>query len=337
MFGVMERGRLVLVQLSPEELDVLARYEPHVANRWSEPSGHVSVYAVLDHGGEPALGEVCVAGSSEPAAALEQACRLARSASIRLGLLGVARGGAAVVVVPDPALDWEACVELLRERLGASPLRVVAGAGLQDCGERLGPAVLHDPEGLARLRGRVLEACLGPVLPGLAERSSVVLGCEARGRDLAAALGRMGVSVAVWDADLALARAVAESLGARVLDTPWIEAEVDLLVPCGAEPVIDRDVAERLAASVVCGGAPRVLTGPEARTVLEARERQFVPEVLAALAEPLALAVGAGLLEEDEAVGEIEHTAREVLATPRGAHERAVTLAVARSKAATGG
>lgn len=325
------------MQLSPEELDVLARFEPHVANRWSDPSGHVSVYAVLDHGAEPALGEVCMATSTDPATALEQACRLARSASIRLGLLGVARGGAAVVVVPDPALDREACSQLLRERLAATPLRVVVGPGLHDSSERLGSAVLHDPEGLARLRSRVLEACLGPVLPGLAGRSAVVLGCDARGRDLAAALGRLGVSVALWDADPGMARAVAESVSARVLGTPWIEAEVDLLVPCGSEAVINRDVAEHLAASVVCGGAPRVFTGPEARIVLEGRERRFVPEVLAGLAEPLALAVAADLLDEDEAVMQIEHTAREVLAAPRGAHERAVTLAVARSKAAGGG
>jgi hypothetical protein len=322
------------VQLSPEELDVLARHEPHVANRWSDPSGHVTVYAVLDHGAEPGLGEVCVAASADPATALAQACRLARSASIRAGLLGVARGGAAVVAVPDPALDREACVQLLRERLAAAPLRVVIGPGLHDHAERLHPAVLHDPAGLARLRGRVLAACLRPVLPELAERSAVVLGCDPRGRDLAAALGRLGLSVALWDPDPALARAVAEPLGVRVLATPWVEAEVDLLVPCGPEPVIDRVVAEHLAASVVCGGAPRVFTAPEARTVLETRERRFVPELLAALAEPLALAVAAGLLDEDEAVARVEHTAREVLATPRGAHERAVTLAVARSKSA---
>lgn len=322
------------MQLSPEELDVLARHEPHVANRWSDASGHVTVYAVLDHGAEPALGEVCVAASPDPATALEQACRLARSASIRAGLLGVARGGSAVVVVPDPALDREACSALLRKRLAAAPVRVVAGAGLHDHAERLGPAVLHDPVGLARLRGRVLEACLAPVLPGLAERSAAVLGCDARGRDLAAALCRLGLAVALWDPDPALARAVAEPLGARVLATPWIEAEVDLLVPCGPEPMIDRAAAEGLTASVVCGGAPRVFAGPEARTALEARERRFVPELLATLAEPLALAVAAGLLDEDEAVARIEATAREVLATPRGAHERAVTLAVARSKAA---
>lgn len=322
------------MELSPEELDVLARFEPHVANRWSDASGQVTVYAVLDHGAAPALGEVCMATRTDPAAALEQACRLARSASIRVGLLGVSRGGAAVVVVPGPALDPEAGRQLLHERLTTAPLRVVAGAGLYEQAARLGPAVLDDREGLARLRGRVLEACLGPVLPALAERSAVVLGCDVRGRDLAAALGRLGLSVALWDRDPTLARAVAEPLGARVLDTPWLEAEVGLLVPCEAEPVIDRAAAERLAASVVCGGAPRVFDGPEARAVLEARERRFVPELLAALAEPLALAVAAGLLDEDEAVARIEDTAREVLATPRGAHERAVTLAVARSKAA---
>lgn len=321
------------MQLSPEELDVLAKHQPRVAHRWSEPRGHVSVYAVVDHGAVPALGEVCMGSRADSVAALEQACRLARSYSIRLGLLGVARAGAAVVVVPHPALDREVCLPLLRERLPASPLRVLLGAGLHDASERVGPAV-HDPAGLARLRGRVLQACLHPVLPQLSGATAVVLGAEPRGRDLAAALQRAGATVSLWDPDPAAAQAVAEALGVGVLQIPWVEAEVDVLVPCGPEPVIDHAIAQRLAARVIYGGAPRVFATDQARATLEARERRYVPEVLAAAAEPLALAVAEGVLDQAHALAWVEQSAREVLATPRGAHERAITLAVARSKAA---
>lgn len=322
------------MQFSPEELAVLSRYEPSAAHRWSEPAGHVGVYGVIDHGPKPAIGEACIGASPDPAVALEQACRLARSASIRMGLLGVARAGAAVVVVPDPELDQDVVLSVLAARLAASPMRVGLGSGLHDHGERLRPHVLHDPEGLARLRARVLEACAAPLLSLDADRSAVVLGCGPRGRDLAVALQRRGIDVALWDSELAAARAVAEPLGVRVLETPWVEAAVDLLVPCTPEPVIDEVAADRLAAAVVCGGAPRVFSTPAARAKLEARGRRLVPEILAALAEPIALAVAEGLLDEDEAIARVEQTARELLAEPLGAHDRAITLAVSRSKAA---
>lgn len=320
------------MQLSPEDLEVLARHRPRLAHRWNEPRGSVGVYSVIDHGVAPAFGEVCMASSADPAEALEQACRLARSASIRAGLLGVARAGAAVVVVPDPALERETCLQLLHDRLAASPLRVLAGAGLHDVSDRLGPAVHHDPEGLARLRARVLEACLAPVLPRLAGATALVLGAGPRGRDLAAALQQRGAAVSLWDTDPAAARAVAEPLGLPVHEGGWVEAEVDVLLPCTPEPMIDRAEAEAVAARVICGGAPRVLASAEARGVLEAREHWCVTELLAASAELVALVVAEGLLDEPTLLERVEETARELLTTPRDAHERAVTLAVARSK-----
>lgn len=322
------------MQFSPEELAVLARHEPNTAQLWSEPAGHVGVFAVLDHGAKPALGEVCLATSVDSAQALEQACRLARSASIRAGLLGLDRAGAAVVVVPDPELDLQVALELLSQRLSASPLRVVIGAGLRELAERSSPHISHDPEGLARLRAGVLEACTQPLLSLDAQCSALVLGCGPRGRDLAAALRHRGVELCVWDPDRALAQHVAEAVGARVLDTPWVDAAVDLLVPCTPEPLIDEIAAERLAASVVCGGAPRVFAAPQARATLEARGRRFVPEILCATAEPIALAVAEGLLDRDEALARVEQTAREVLDHPLGAQDRVVTLAVTRSKTA---
>lgn len=322
------------MQLSPEELAALDRFRPRTAHRWSEPRGRVGVYAVLDHGTTPVLGEVCVAPSADPAEVLEHGCRLARSFGIRLGLLGVARGGAAVVVTPDPQLDRALCLELLRERLSSVPVRALPGAGLLGDAASLGDAVHHDADTLARLRGHVLEACLRPVLPSLEGSTAVVLGASPSGRDAAAALQQRGVTVSLWDPDPEAARALAEALALPVLEGSWLDADVDVLLPCGPAPLVDGPAAERLAARIVCGAAPRAFATPQARETFEARERWAVPEILSALAEPLALALAEGLVTEADALARVHETAREVLTTPRGAHGRALDLAAARSKAA---
>ncbi|MCX4247701.1 hypothetical protein [Paraliomyxa miuraensis] len=322
------------MHLSPEERAVIDRHRPRLGHRWNIDRGRGLIYAVIDHGDEPALGEVLLSNHADSEQALDQACRLARSFSIRAGLLGLASGGAAAVVVADPALDREGCVRLLHERLPSTPVRMLAGAGLHDAAERLGTPVVHDPELLARVRARVLEACLRPVLPQLEGRSAVVLGAEARGRDLAAALHGRGVEVSLWDPSPDLARTTAEALGLRVLDGEWADAEVDVLVPCGEEAVIDAAVAQRLGARVVCGGAPRVFASTDARTTLLERGRWCVPEILAATAEPVALAVATGSLDQTDALAQLDQTATEVLTEPHGAHDRAITLAVQRSKAA---
>ncbi len=321
------------MHFSPEELEILSRTKPSTARRWLTQSGQVGVYAVIDHGTTPTLGEVRVGPSTDRSQTLELACRLARSASIRAGLLGLTNGGMATVAVADPRLDPTAHEALLRDRLGETPVRAFAGPGLESAASRLGGHVLDDDEGLAALRGDVLEACLEPLLP-MKTCSALVLDCGSSGHAAAARLQAGGARVRVWDPDPSRAAALAKSLGVTVLEGPWLDADVDLLVPCGPEPVLDDESASRLVARNVCGLSPRVFAAGSAREALEATERRFVPELLASTAPLIAVAVAEGLLDRDAAMSSIVSTAREVLAQPRGAQERATTLAIERSKAA---
>ena len=328
-------GYLWRVQFSEQELEVLAEYRPASAMRWLEPKGNVCVLAVVDHGQRPAMGEVRFCRSDQGAVALQDACRLARGATIRNAVLGLKNAGAAAVVLADPALEHEVALALLRERLAEAEIRVVAGLGLSDAASSLGTDVAPAaPEDLLRLRGEVLDRCLQSLLSLDAQCTATIVDCGPVGRDAARLLVQRDVKVQVWDQDHARASAVATEIGAVASRTPWADAEVDLRVPCGHEPLIDSAVSERLRAKIVCGLAPRVFVDNAARSAAEARGVRVVPELLAALAEPLALAVAGDLLSEAVALTSIADTARGILASPHGAHERTVSVAIARSKAA---
>ena len=158
-----------------------------------------------------------------------------------------------------------------------------------------------------------------------------MLDCGPSGRAAATRLRAAGARVHVWDPNPPRAVTLAESLDVEVLEGPWIEADVDLLVPCGPEPVIDDGSASKLAARNVCGLSAQVFATPSAREALENRERRFVPELLASTAPLIAIAVAEGWLERDSAISLIDQTATEVLREPRGAQGRATTLAIERS------
>lgn len=324
------------MHFSPEELEILSRTKPSAAHRWLAQSGQVGVFAVIDHGATPSIGEVRIGPSTDRTQTLELACRLARSASIRAGLLGLPNGGMATVAVAHPQFDRTVHEALLRGRLGETSIRAIAGPGLEGSASQLGDLVLDDDEGLATLRGDVLEACLEPLL-SMKTCSAAVLDCGPSGRAAATRLRASGSRVCVWDPDPPRAVTLAESLDVEVLEGPWIEADVDLLVPCGPEPVLDDSNAPQLAARNVCGLSPRVFATPSAREALESRERRFVPELLASTAPLIAIAVAEGWLERDSAVSLINQTATEVLVQPRGAQGRATTLAIERSNAASKG
>ncbi len=325
------------MDFSPEEHDVLAHHRPRKASRWDEPDHHLRIYAILDHGAQPALGELMMGASADPAATLEGACRLARSASIRAGLLGMSRAGAAVVVLPHPELDLEACRGVLHDRLANTPVVLAPAEEFAGDAADLGAPVLDDEQTLARVRGRLLVACLEPVLaPGRSWDGlrAMVLGAGPRGRDAVVALRDRKLAVTLWDEDPAKAETLASRLGVSVADERGAEAATDLLVPCTAKPPIDRTLAETLAARVTCGLVPRLVTDPEARGALEARGHWLIPELLSSAAEMIVLGCAQGLLDEDEAVALVEQTAAQVLDRPEGAHQRTFAICVERSKAA---
>ncbi|MCB9718634.1 MAG: hypothetical protein H6712_32590 [Myxococcales bacterium] len=321
------------MQFSPEELDLLAEQRPHTAARWIEPKHHVQAFAVVDHGGHPALGELRMSEGAEVLEALRLACRLARSHSIRAGLLGLPRAGAAVVVVDDPRLDHGTLHRMLEERLGGAEIRVRSATSAFDPATLLGLAAVS-ADALTELRARALDACLAPLELAKGARA-LVLGAGDRGRDAARALRERGLEVAIWDEDPARAEALASAEGIAVRAEPWLDAETELLVPCTTRPRVDEAAAPRIRATVVCGLAPWVVASPAVGRSLEERGITVVPSLLSAAAELVALAELEGLRERAEALALLASTAAELLAEPRGASERAVSLAIARAQAAS--
>lgn len=321
------------MQFSQAELDLLAEHRPHTATRWLGRGRRVQAFAVVDHGGRPALGEVRM-GSADELSSLRLACRLARSTSIRAGLLGVPRAGAAVVVVDDPELDRDALGQLLVDRLPSSELRARAGSGMDDLGslDVLAPVT---ESALAELRASVLEICSAPLgLPKAAK--ALVLGADEVGRDAAKALVACGHAVGVWDEDEARARALAEPIGATAHVGSWVDVEVDLLVPCTLARVLEARHVE-LVASRICGLVPWVVDDVKTGRALEERGTWLVPPLLGAAAEVLALAEAEGLLTREAGLARLREAAAEVLATPQGAGSRALSLAIERAQAAGAG
>jgi len=321
-----------MMEFSPEQIEVLVEHKPASAMRWVEPDGKLEAFAVLDHGSKPALGHLWMAESEDSTLAIADACRAARSARIRCALLGLANAGAGVVVVPDPGLDMDVVHALVRRRFEEFSIRAVAGKGFVDV-SALGEDVLQDVAELARIRGEVLSRCLQPLCT-ITDSSALVLGCGSMGRDAATALIERGADVRVWDEDDARAETLGSELGAAVVTGPWPGVAADIVVPCGGSTLIDEHVAERVEAKIVCGLAPRVCSGGAARATLEGRGRRVVPEVLAAGADLLALAVSMHGLDEAQTLSMVSETAAEVLSAPTGAQDRAISLAIARSKAA---
>ena len=321
------------MEFSPEEIEVLVEHKPASATRWVEPEGKVAVFCVLDHGSKPALGHLWVGGSDDSAVVLAEACRIARSGRIRCALLGLANAGAGVVVVPDPSLDRDVLHELVRRRFAESSIFVVAGEGCEDV-SALGEGALQDTAELGRIRGEVLARCLEPLCE-IGDSTALVLGCDGPGRDAAKALGQRGADVRVWDEDSSRAQALASELGAAAVTGEWTDVSVDVVVPCGGSTLIDERVAEQLDAKIVCGLAPRIFGSRAARAALADRGRWAVPEIMAAGGDLLALAASKQALNLDQALAMVSDTAAEVLASPADTHDRAISLAIARSKAAT--
>jgi hypothetical protein len=326
------------VQFSPEELDLLARFRPKSASRWSEPDHNVFAWCVVDHGAAPGVGEVRLSADDDHVEALELACRLARSASVRAGMLGLPSAGGTVVIVRHPDRDVAASRRLLDQRLVSVPFGALASFELRDECEGVDALIQPEPETMRELRGRVLDACIEPLFSGKDDattlRRALVLGANHYGRDLAEHLRGRGVQVALWDAEPSRAEVVAAAAGVDRHPGSWLDAPVDLLVPCLSIPIIDEAAAKAVQAQAIAGGVPQVFASAAARDALESRGRRFVPEPLAALADSIALAETASLLQASTALELLSRTARQVLAEPRGAQDRALDIAIARGRGA---
>lgn len=260
---------------------------------FTDPTSGLRAFVVIDDVTlGPAAGGVRTHRYPSPAAALEDAARLARAMTLKCALGGVAAGGGKAVVLDHDGLDRDRAFEVLGRRVeelgGLFRTAGDLGTTARDLAAmaRTTRFVHTDERDLTAAVGRGLLRCLeacakrrGREVRGL---TVAVQGCGAIGAAVARALAGAGASLRVADVDAGRAARVAEEVGASVCRPDEVlTADVDVLAPCAIGRVIDERAARALRAWAVCGAANDVLASPAvARTLME-RGVALVPDVVA--------------------------------------------------------
>ncbi len=227
-------------------------------------------------------------------AALEDVRDLARAMTLKCALNQLSAGGGKIVVLDHPGLDRDKAFAALGthiEILGGI-LRTAGDYGTtpQDLRAmaRTTRYVIADEARLTRAAGYGVRRCLEAAQrhrgrPARLDGVRIaVQGCGAIGAAVARILADDGAVLFVSDLDPRRAESVESVTGATVLDpSELVDAEVDVLVPCAHGRWLDLEAADRLRASVVCGPANRVLTGPDVARRLADRGIVHVPDLLA--------------------------------------------------------
>jgi valine dehydrogenase (NAD+) len=322
----------------------IAGYEQVVVAH-DEPSGLRAIVAIHSTALGPALGGTRFVPYADLDAALDDVLALARAMTYKNALAGLPHGGGKAVIVGDPTRDKTREKLLAYGRLVASlsgryvtacdvgtyveDMDVVAtvnpwttgrspeNGGAGDSGDLTAVGVHHSIKAVA-------EHLWGT--PSLAGRRVAIAGVGKVGRRLAGHVLEEGGRVLVADVSTAaLDRLRAEHPEAEVAPDAdaLVEADVDVLAPCALGGAITPEVAERLTARAVCGGANNQLAGdhPEAVAArLSERGILYAPDFLVNAGGVVAVGAeyaGRGSYDEPaarERARAIGDTVREVLA-----------------------
>ncbi len=279
----------------------------------------------------PAAGGVRTRAYPDEAAALADACRLARSMTIKCALGGLDAGGGKAVVMATPDLDRERAFEHLGARVEAlrGAFRTAGDLGTTSAdlaamarttryvhtdtpslAASVGRGVLRSAEACAELRG----------VPGIAGLRVAVQGAGDIGAAVVEVFAAAGAEVLVADLDEARARAVAARTGAAAVSPAEILlAEVDLVAPCATGDAIDARLAGVLRAWAVCGGANHIAADQATHDELHRRGVLFVPDPISS-AGAVIDGIGEtvmGLADRGALIDALRDTARAVLEAAR--------------------
>lgn len=306
---------------------------PERVERIEEPRLGLVAFLVLDSTAlGPAAGGVRTRAYPDEAAALADACRLARSMTVKCALGGLDAGGGKAVVMATPDLDRERAFEHLGERVEAlgGAFRTAGDLGTTSADlaamARTTRYVHTDTPSLAASVGRGVLRC-AQACAELADRASLaglrvaVQGAGDIGAAVVEAFVHAGAEVRVADLDEARAHAVAARSGATVVSPiDVLLSDVDLIAPCATGDAIDARLAGELRAWAVCGGANHIARDDATHEVLHRRGILFVPDEIAS-AGAVIDGIGEtvmGLADRGPLVDALRDTARAVLEAARG-------------------
>ena len=317
-----------------------------------DPRAGLDAFLVLDDltlG--PAAGGIRTLAYPSAQDALEDAMRLARAMTIKCAVAGLDVGGGKAVVMARPTLDRELAFATLGRVIQDLGGAFRTGGDVGTGGSDLRVMALHteyvhvDESVLGDAVARGLVACMGAACRhgGLGELpawSVAIQGCGTIGSALARMLASAGARIFVADLDEDRATGVARSTGAVVVaPDDIVEMPCDIFSPCALGGVITVEVANRLQAGVVCGGANNVLADGDAETALADRGILFVPDTLAsagAAIEGIGRTV-MGLPDRGPLIDALGPRTREVLdrAAREGRRATDVVEAIARGRIAS--
>lgn len=255
-------------------------------------TGLRSIIAVHDTTLGPALGGVRMRPYTSEEEALTDCLRLARGMTFKAAIAGVSLGGGKSVIIGDPKREKTEALLRAHGRFiqtlhGRYIPGVDAGTGVADLevigreAERVS-CVRADPSPLTALG--VLEGIRECVRARLGADSLAgvrvrVQGAGHVGGSLAEQLAAEGAEVVLADADDALAKEVADRIGAvRVDPEELLGGPCDVLAPCAYGGVVDDRTLQDLRCAVVAGGANNVLAEPRHGEELHARGILYAPD-----------------------------------------------------------
>ncbi|MFJ9150408.1 Glu/Leu/Phe/Val dehydrogenase dimerization domain-containing protein [Streptomyces sp. NPDC102270] len=251
----------------------------------------------------PAAGGCRIAHYPDPAAAIEDALRLAAAMTEKNALAGLDHGGAkAVVALPTAARpigaertallhDLGDAIESLGGRYIAGPDVGSGPVDMSVIGERTshvccrpvedggsGDSSFHTARGTLAALGAVADEAFGSPEP--AGRTFGVIGLGAVGAHVARLLSRAGARLVVTDINPA-ARDLAEEMGATWVDPDnALATEVDILVPAALGGLLTARTVPLLRCAAVAGPANNQLDEPATARLLAARGILWAPDVV---------------------------------------------------------
>jgi leucine dehydrogenase len=266
-------------------------------------SGLAAIVAIHSTRLGPAVGGSRVRAYPTEAEAIDDVTRLAHAMTYKAALARLQHGGGkAVLLAPRDLASWPAerraamfrafgrFVDGLGGRYvttedsgtSAADMDVIRGVTRHVLGASVEQGGSGDPSPFTALGvRRGIEAIAHTVLErtDLAGLHVAVQGVGHVGAHLARELHRAGARLTICDVDPLRRAAIAEELGAAVVDAESIlEVECDVLAPCALGGALTEPLVPRLRTKVVAGAANNQLRTPAVGRALHARGIFYAPD-----------------------------------------------------------